>query len=291
MKIVVAVSGGVDSVVLLHQLVEKYEAKELVVGHVDHGYRTDSAADARFVEGLAHQYGCQFVSIQLKLTEPSEAEARTHRWGFLRNIAREYEASKIATAHHRDDIYETMLLNTARGTGRHGLTSLRETEEIMRPLLSWSKEEIYEYALEYRLEWVEDPTNYQDDYMRNKLRHSGILQSPEVRSRLDDIYKKLMYINAELDATLVAVVDTFTRETERRERCVDRSVYNQFSFKTQLEIARHLLANSTGHPPRDSLQVERCALGIKVALPGTQTKLDDVVKMHHAKQWSYVEST
>src|SRR5580704_3560158 len=104
---VVAVSGGVDSVVLLHRL-QKQPGLRLVVAHFDHGMREDSAEDRRFVKALAQAYGAPFVYDEGHLgSGTSEAEAREARYNFLRRVQAASDAQAIVTAHHQDDLLET----------------------------------------------------------------------------------------------------------------------------------------------------------------------------------------
>ncbi len=174
MNYLVAVSGGVDSVVLLDMLVreargKRQEARGLVVAHVDHGIREESAADARFVEKLAEKYQLPFVSTRLELgAQASEQQARDERYEFLFAQAARHSAT-IVTAHHQDDAVETVAINLERGTGWRGLAVLSRAG-IQRPLLSLSKQQLYDYALTHRLEWVEDNTNASTAYLRNRLR-------------------------------------------------------------------------------------------------------------------------
>lgn len=167
MKVVVAVSGGVDSVVLLDMLAKKGE-HELVVAHFDHGMRDDSASDARFVVALAERYGVPCEVRQEGLGGASEERARLRRYAFLFSVAKQHGA-KLATAHHVDDVVETVALNIVRGTRWRGLAGMSD-ERIWRPLTKRTKSELIEYALGERLEWVEDETNRQPVYTRNRLR-------------------------------------------------------------------------------------------------------------------------
>jgi tRNA(Ile)-lysidine synthetase-like protein len=123
-RYVVAVSGGVDSVVLLDAL-SKLPNLELVVAHLDHGIREDSIEDRRFVASLAASYGLVFEYGEGRLgSGASEATAREARYNFLRGVKMKHDAKAIITAHHQDDLIETAILNMLRGTGRKGLTSL-----------------------------------------------------------------------------------------------------------------------------------------------------------------------
>ncbi len=116
-KYLVAVSGGVDSVVLLHQLVHAAE-HTVLVAHVDHGIRGEaSAADARFVRALAESYNLPYYQTELKLAPTaSEDQARQQRYNFLLTCAAQLNA-RLVTAHHRDDMIGSMAINVHRGTG------------------------------------------------------------------------------------------------------------------------------------------------------------------------------
>ncbi len=197
---VVAVSGGVDSVVLLHKLLQIPEL-ELIVAHVDHGMRTESADDAKFVESLARQYGLRFESTQLKLgNEASESTARKARYEFLQKIREKYSAAAIITAHHQDDVIETMILNLLRGTNRKGLSSLKSTNDIMRPMLEESKTEITDYARLHKLDWHEDNTNLDTKYLRNFVRHRIVNNLDDtLRQKLLDLYVSMLGLNDEID--------------------------------------------------------------------------------------------
>lgn len=166
----VAVSGGVDSVALLDMLAGQKNL-ELIIAHFDHGIREDSAEDALFVKGLAAKYGLVFVDGRGELgAEASEETGRLARYGFLENVKKDHGATAIVTAHHQDDLIETAVINTLRGTKRRGLVSLRSTEQVKRPLLGMTKKQIVAYAKVKKLTWREDSTNKSDDYLRNRVR-------------------------------------------------------------------------------------------------------------------------
>lgn len=170
--IVVAVSGGVDSMSLLHMLINTGNYK-LVVAHYDHGIRAESADDAAFVAAIAKDSG---VSVEIGRgmlgVRASEEEARQFRYKFLEEVVRKHRAAKIVTAHHHDDEIETAIINILRGTGRKGLTPMRHNKTIWRPLLSTRRTDIEAYANHHNLKWREDTTNHEDRYLRNYIRRN-----------------------------------------------------------------------------------------------------------------------
>jgi tRNA(Ile)-lysidine synthetase-like protein len=169
-KYVVAVSGGVDSVVLL-DLLSKQAALELVVAHFDHGIRADSAVDAEFVHGLAGSYGLDFFLKAGRLGPgASELASREARYKFLRDVLSKTGADYIAMAHHQDDVIETAIINMLRGTTARGLGALKSSAEIKRPLLSLEKSQLLAYAADNKLTWREDSTNQDQAYLRNYVR-------------------------------------------------------------------------------------------------------------------------
>ena len=237
-KILVAVSGGVDSVVMLDWLAHNDE-QELVVAHFDHAMRSDSAADARFVEALAAQYGFNYFGQRARGNLDSEADARHARWEFLRQVKRQACAGKIATGHHQDDVLETMIFNCQRGTNRRGLVTLRETTEILRPLLDWSKSQIYEYATTKGLEYVEDSTNTALNFARNRIRHQimphlGTKQQQELLS----LRQKLTTISDRIDAEAGQLAEKLTDDTFIE---IDRSSFRALPKPIQRECLAHLL--------------------------------------------------
>ncbi len=178
-----AVSGGVDSISLLHILASMDEY-ELVVAHFNHGIRSDSDLDMQLVHDLSAEYGLEFVCESADLGEyASEATARTLRYEFLLGLKDEYGARAILTAHHLDDRIETMELNRQRGSGWRGLAPLKETDDIKRPLLNIWKSQLIEYARENNLNWREDSTNKVLDTPRNHLRDK-LAGSPKLKEEL-----------------------------------------------------------------------------------------------------------
>jgi tRNA(Ile)-lysidine synthase len=201
---VVAVSGGIDSVVLLHILSRSVAAQRLVIAHFDHGIRDDSSQDRQFVSELAQQYGLRFAYGEGKLGKAaSEDTARHARYAFLRDIKSTHQAEYIVTAHHEDDVLETAIINMLRGTGRKGLSSLRSHDDLYRPLLTTPKAHIAAYARNHGLNWHEDSTNVSTDYLRNHVRqHIMTKLTSESRDQLRHFVQQARRTNQEIDGLL-----------------------------------------------------------------------------------------
>jgi tRNA(Ile)-lysidine synthetase-like protein len=202
-RYVVAVSGGVDSVVLLDLLAQRH--KSLTVAHFDHGIREDAKYDRLLVQDLARKHGMPFVYHEGKLgAGASEAVARKARYDFLHHVRRAAGARALVTAHHQDDLIETAFLNLMRGTGRKGLSSLRSTDIIKRPLLHIPKSEIIQYARDNQLVWHEDSTNQDERYLRNHVRRQIVPRmSPVQRQELLSLLERAHKLNGEIDNHLV----------------------------------------------------------------------------------------
>lgn len=210
--VVAAVSGGIDSVVMLDKLVR--QGGRPVVAHVDHGIRGTSDRDEAFVRQLAESYGLPYVSTRLELgSGASEDVARQHRYKWLDSVRRSYGASQVTLGHHQDDVIETMLINLLRGTGWRGLSSLRSTATRARPLLGLSKAEVVAYAIGHDLAWREDETNDSPRYLRNRVR---LLLVPKLtatgRRTLLDLYDKQISINLEVTEELTQLLARFKSE-------------------------------------------------------------------------------
>jgi len=252
----------VDSVVMLHKLVRSGEA-DLVVVHLDHGIRTESGADARFVEGLARHYNVPFVSVQLHLgSHASEELARQKRWEFLRHVKDEYQADAILTAHHDDDVVETIIMNLMRGTGWRGLVSLIETIDIKRPLLGMRKADILGYAHEHKLTWQEDATNADENYRRNFVRRQIMPKvSDEQFARFLRLYDSQKKLRQAIEAD-VADINTG-----------DRYQFIMWPDAVAYEYLRRLI----GSLPRPELS--RALLFIRTARANREMPLSNGVKL------------
>jgi len=180
-SVVIGVSGGADSICLLHVLLELRESGTgLIVAHLDHGIRGKEAKrDASFVKRTAESLGLKFEQGEAdvprfrkesKLT--LEEAARVLRYEFLENTRMKYGADKIATAHTLDDQAETVLMRLIRGSGSKGLSGIRPISNgvVIRPLIETPRREIEKYLVSRGIEWIEDSTNKLRTIHRNRIR-------------------------------------------------------------------------------------------------------------------------
>lgn len=278
MRYLVAVSGGVDSIVLLHRLVQQRQ-HELIVAHFDHGIRDDSAADARFVAAVAERYGLPFVSERAELGPgASEEVARQYRYKFLERMAEQHHAI-IATAHHADDVVETIALNIARGTGWRGLSVL-DRPAIMRPLLTLRKQQLLEYAVAWRLEWVEDQTNAEMVYTRNRMRRLLGQLSPEDRQTIMAIWSRQRHVRRAVDHEVSRWLSP--------QHEYERYFFMMIDELSARELLRAAVVWCGGATPL-RLQSERALLAIKTARPGAVCQLGDGARLRFTKHSFIVE--
>lgn len=179
--IVIGLSGGPDSIFLLHYLKQwqkKYKLT-LIAAHLNHAWRPEAADDARFCQKAADALGIPFVSqtiaeldITIKDNGSKEAMGRTARRYFLEKVADRYEADTIALAHHKDDQEETFFIRLLRGASLTGLCGMRPQHgRYIRPLLSVSKQDILQWLDEHTIAYLQDPTNADDSFLRNRIRN------------------------------------------------------------------------------------------------------------------------
>lgn len=185
-KIAIALSGGVDSIVLFHLLVTEYKDsyKQLVVFHINHGLREESYEEAEFVEKFVKDFDVKFYKEELNMSDierdshtSEEMLARELRYQAFNKMAKLEGVTKLLTAHHKNDQVENILMRLLTGRSiDHSLAICEEIEmaglTIYRPLLNSLKAELEEYAKEKNLHYYVDATNFDTDYTRNNIRHN-----------------------------------------------------------------------------------------------------------------------
>ena len=222
-KLLLAVSGGLDSMVLVHLFQQlNYE---IVVMHCNFQLRgLESFEDQQFIQEYSNTNAIPFVFTQFD-TEAFAADfkvstqvaARELRYSWFYEQLAIQKGDFILTAHHADDNLETFLINLSRGTGLEGLTGIpAQNEKVIRPLLSFSRQEIEEYASVNNLKWREDSSNASDKYLRNKIRHHLVPLLKELNPNFMSSFEKTQVFLSEskelVDDAAIMVYQQVARE-------------------------------------------------------------------------------
>lgn len=181
-KFLLAASGGPDSVALLKMLVDflPNPTEQLIVAHLDHCLRDDSFLESQLLQKLTTDFKVKLVEkkwpVELHPQAGVEAKAREYRYAFLRDAGRKYKTDYLLTAHHGDDLIENILLKFIRSGDVAEMNSLQivgnlGSMKLLRPLVKYSKDELLKYDKDNHLNFIEDKTNFEDDTLRNRLRH------------------------------------------------------------------------------------------------------------------------
>jgi len=225
--VVLAVSGGVDSMVLMHLFVELAKDFELtlVIAHLDHQRRTESVLDAELVRQVAKKNGFMFEQDILPKQVGAgnfHAYARKHRYEFFEQIAKLYNATKVVTAHHANDHLETvidLLMRTEIPASLIGIwpKGFVANVPVIRPLIEIEKDDIYEYARVFAVDFHEDASNSSDAYLRNRIRRRIV---PLMKRERADVFRHIRNLSDNLrldEAYFNCQVDDLMKDVQVRE--------------------------------------------------------------------------
>ena len=245
---------------------------DFIVVHYDHGIRGEvSAEDAEFVRQCCRSYGVVVQCGCGKLAAVTgEAVARQYRYDFFRRvaeaIARDDEPVYLVTAHHRDDLLETVALNIVRGTGWRGLAPMNQPR-VLRPLLDVAKTELVGYAIEHGLTWREDQTNDSPRYLRNRLRALLASWSPADRAELVRLHRKQKCLRRQIEQELEYYCARHATRDKPGRLVLRRYDLIMLPSRVAIELLRYATDGYLTSP-----QLRQLLLFAKVGRPGKQMR-------------------
>ena len=233
MKLILAVSGGVDSMALLAM----YTHADIIVAHVDHGTRASSTEDADFVRRKCQELGVKFYETKLELGEGvSEELARKKRYDFLKSV-QEKEGGTLCTAHHLDDVLESIAINLIRGTGWRGLTPFYD-DKLVRPFIiaeMW-KRDVLKLAGRLALHYRQDPTNHETNYLRNRVREKMAELDETTRADIINLFEKQNILREKIEK----LVAELARQTVVGKNFHKKELFLAADEKVALEVLREI---------------------------------------------------
>ncbi len=297
-KIVVAVSGGMDSMFLLYMLVElqKIWDIELTIGHINHNIRSNSIVDEKFVIGCGEKLKIPVLVKQLdynekKTGESSEAWARNNRYTQLELIRKELNYDKIATGHHSNDQIETILQRISEKSGIGGFKGIhKQHSKIIRPILTISKADIEKIVNDLQIKFVEDETNKNLDIPRNYFRHQVIPQwesyYPNLGNSIQSICESAVenqsvidYFMEDLESKIVT--DDKDISSNKLIRRIKLSSFEKLPEPVKILLIRHIL----GKYPWRKYQWNEIAQILRSAKVGKVYSFDDFEILKDRQDW------
>jgi tRNA(Ile)-lysidine synthase len=274
--VIVGVSGGRDSIALVHALQNQRKDLTIIPAHVNHGLRLTADDDAAFTEGILARWllPCEIYKPRAPKSGNTEAWGREKRYEFFEKLRKKYKASFILTAHHQDDDFESMMLHFLRGTRVKGLSGmLPQRGEILRPLLYTSREDINKYIEKHQIPYVDDPTNKDESFARNFLRHKIIPVLKHVYPNLESRWQEQKDYWLELQDMLEVSAECFLDEFLTKDG-LNRDAYKELPFPIRATVLEIWFRETTEKMVRDSDTIHRWDKAIRTFPSRKKTEWD-----------------
>ena len=210
-KIVLSISGGVDSMVLLDIASKVLLSSDLLVWHLDHQHRTNSYQDAELIDKVCNSLQIKFSqeNLQEKINKNKEGSWRKERIKRLGKFSQENSAQRILTAHHATDLIETMIFRLSKGTGSGGLNPF---DLSTKPFWNISKNDLIIWAKNHNLEWNEDQSNFSQEFSRNKIRQKVVPVLREITPNLEKVFIRESLYFSQVEKFLQAQAQEFLQK-------------------------------------------------------------------------------
>lgn len=295
-RIVVGVSGGPDSMCLLHILLQLQKELDfnICVAHVDHGIRKEAQDDADYVMKFCRENDIDFYLKKENVTQISAEEkvgieeaGRKVRYQFFEDVLEKIKGSKIATAHTASDNAETILMNVIRGTGTSGLKGIQVIREnkYIRPLIECNRKEIEEYCKENNLQPRYDKTNQDNIYTRNKIRNILIPLiekefNPNIVSSLNRLSEIVCLENEYLEQITDKIYEEILIKKEKNQIVLDLKRFNEQDLVIKKRLVLYTMTELFGSSQgmekihiRDIIRLCEKNIGNKFLIPNKKVKI------------------
>ena len=225
-KIIIACSGGPDSMCLLSLAMKA--TKNIIVATVNHNVRENALIEYNYVKDFCQKNDLIFEGLDIKFNTFTNFEynARKKRYDFFNELMNKYNAKYILTAHHGDDLIETILMRITRGSKLSGYIGIKkENNKYLRPLLYVTKEDIYNYLKENNIDYYVDDTNFSDEHARNRYRKNIL---PFLKKEDPQVHKKYLKFSEELE-----LYDDFVSSYIKKLNAINNETINIDALKNE----------------------------------------------------------
>lgn len=286
---IVSVSGGADSMALL-SLLNELEIKVVVV-HFNHQTRKENDTEQQLVHNYTKSINYPFHTFKLDVPSSDfQNEARNLRLSYLKEIADKYKTPYILTAHHLDDLAETIIMTLTRGSSLFNLSGFKQYLIVdkyifLKPLLEVSKKDILEYINDKNIPYLDDPSNFEDNYFRNRVRNHII---PLLKEENPKVLDKFLDLHYEINS-LSSFVKSFSDQELINDKIIDVNKFRQNNEVIQINIITNLLEKNDIIPSKRLISL--CVKTILNDKPNSSVQLSDNLVLNKSYNYASVLQT